>query len=142
METELSEEVIRICFFLFPFSQYVFKNFFFSWRLNLGIFGNEFNPLPRDPEFPQPRIKSISKTSWKKEKMLVTSIFSCFHNVFKLVKDIIIILAYFIFSSASSANLDRSRTLSFGKELNLLETNWRIHVLAYRSRSGCIQYSV
>ena len=40
------------------------------------------NPLPHNPNFQQPWEKSLLKTLWEKEKMLVTSIFSFSHNVF------------------------------------------------------------
>ena len=40
------------------------------------------NPLPNNHDFYWPWIRSLLKTLWEKEKMLVTSIFSFFHNVF------------------------------------------------------------
>ena len=49
---------------------------------NITIRGNWFNPLPHNPDFLLPAEKSLLKTLWEKEKMLVTSIFSFTHNVF------------------------------------------------------------
>ena len=40
------------------------------------------NPLPQNPDFQRPLKRSLLKTIWEKEKMLVTSIFSFSHNVF------------------------------------------------------------
>ena len=40
------------------------------------------NPLPHIHDLKRPHMRSLLKTLWKKEKMLVTSIFSFSHNVF------------------------------------------------------------
>ena len=54
----------------------------------------------------------------EKEKMLVTSIFSFSHDVFYSIKKRkIVILATFYLASANAFNLDTSKILSFGKEL-------------------------
>ena len=45
-----------------------------------------FNSLPHNPDFKQPWVKRPLKTLWRKEKMLVTSIFSFSHNVFNPIK--------------------------------------------------------
>ena len=67
------------------------------------------NPIFNDPR--------LLKTFWEKEKMLVTSIFSFSHNVFysyhKTNFNISFILVF-----ANTFNLDFSKILSFGKELN------------------------
>ena len=41
-----------------------------------------FNPLPHNLDFQLPWKRGLFKTMWEMEKMLVTSIFSFFHNVF------------------------------------------------------------
>ena len=41
-----------------------------------------FNPFQNNPLFLRPLGPGLLKTLWEKEKMLVTSIFSFFHNVF------------------------------------------------------------
>ena len=46
-----------------------------------------FNPLTDIPTFKTLR-RSALETLWKKETMLVTSIFSFFHNVFYTVKEL------------------------------------------------------
>ena len=53
----------------------------------------------------------VEKILWKKEKILVTSIFSFSHNVFYPIQNT------FIVSSANALNMDWSEILSFGKEL-------------------------
>ena len=53
---------------------------------------------------------------WKKEKMLVGSIFSFYHNVFYHSKNKIHFLMTLILLSADTLNLDQSKNLSFGKE--------------------------
>ena len=88
------------------------------------------------------------KKLWKKEKMLVTSIFSfshnvfepvkdkllslgphlkCHlsfsHNVFEPVKDILVIRAIFEMLSADTFNLDQCQILFFGKDLTLPQTS-------------------
>ena len=60
-----------------------------------------------------------NKTFWEKEKMLVTSIFSFSHNVFHPSPQKINFSVTFILLSASPFSLDRSKNLSFGKELKL-----------------------
>ena len=56
------------------------------------------------PTFNDPEELSLLETLWEKEKMLVTSIVSLFHNVFYL-KTEIIIRATFILESANAFNL-------------------------------------
>ena len=55
------------------------------------------------------------KKLWEKEKMLVTSIFSFYHNVFYPYQHKFQFFNTHL-SSANSSNLDRSRNLSFGQE--------------------------
>ena len=64
------------------------------------------------------------KTLWEKKKMLVTSIFSSSHSVFRSIKEKIIILANFDLSSASGFNLVMSKNLSFGKGLTPYFDGW------------------
>ena len=54
--------------------------------------------------------------------MLVTSIFSFSHNVFYLSKNRFNFSISFILSSANPSNLDLSKILLFGKELNTLNS--------------------
>ena len=56
-----------------------------------------FNSLPHSSDFQQPQERSLLKTSWEKEKMLVTSIFSFFYNVFYPIKDRNYHLSYIYF---------------------------------------------
>ena len=67
------------------------------------------------------------KTLWEKEKKLVTSIFSFFHNVYNPVKDKVNIWSTFIFSSAIAFNLERSNILLFGKELSHILWQLQFH---------------
>ena len=53
--------------------------------------------------------------------MLVTSIFSFSYNVFYPCRTNFRFSVTFILSSASAFNLDQSKNLSFGKELNIAE---------------------
>ena len=68
--------------------------------------------------FNYPKEKSLWKSQWKKEKMLVTSIFLLSHSVFStLSKREIVILATLNLLTANASNLIQSKILSFGKEL-------------------------
>ena len=60
--------------------------------------------------------RRLLKTFWEKEKMLVTSIFSFFQNVFYSSKSKFQFLSQ-IMSSASTMNLDHSKIFSFGTGL-------------------------
>ena len=73
-------------FFLFPtlFSTLPNMNSNFSVAL-ISLSLTAFNSIPHNPERPCERI--LLKTFRKKEKMLVTSIFSFFHNVFYPIKE-------------------------------------------------------
>ena len=61
-----------------------------SWHASQNICQRYINPFPIDnfnslthsPDLKRPCINSLLKTSWEKEKLLVTSIFSFSHNVF------------------------------------------------------------
>ena len=66
---------------------------------------------------------------WEKEKMLVTSIFSFFHNVFYPSKNKFqfFIHIHFVVCKIYAFDLDQSKIESFGKELKLsLRTEWKI----------------
>ena len=58
-----------------------FENSLASWILK---YQNFFNPYPRNDTFWHPWVKSLSKTVWEKEKLLVTSNFSFSHSVLYL----------------------------------------------------------
>ena len=73
------------------------------------------NSSPCYPEFEQPQGKSLWKTLWDKEKMLV--IFSFSYNVFYLFTTKIILLATFYLSPAKALNLHQAKHLSFHKRL-------------------------
>ena len=73
--------------------------------------------LPHNPDLKRPEVKSLLKTWWEREKMLVTA-FSPFPTMFSILSKIkIIVLADFILLSANTFNLDQSRILSSCKEL-------------------------
>ena len=55
------------------------------------------NFLPHNPDFNDPEKKSLLKTLWEKEKMLVTSIFSFSCNVFYLFQQEFLCLGYIYF---------------------------------------------
>ena len=82
-----------------------------------------FKPLPYNPFFLRPWVKSFLKTLRKKEKMLVTSILSFSHNVFQPypIKNNRFLELLFLPSNASG--LDQSKILSFGKALTGIEHN-------------------
>ena len=58
----------------------VTNNFFWSKFVSFTCF--ELNPLPTITTFNDPGNEAFLSTLWEKEKMLVTRIFSFFHNVF------------------------------------------------------------
>ena len=78
------------------------------------------NSLPHNHDFQRPCTKSLLKSLWDKEKLLGTSIFSFSHNVSTLSNSQVKGSVTFILSSANAFNLDQSKILSFGKELNPL----------------------
>ena len=79
-----------------------------------------FNPLPHNPYFWRPWERSLQKTLWEKEKMLVTSIFTFSHCFSTLHKSNFKISVTFILSSANAFDLDKPKVLSFGNELTRL----------------------
>ena len=90
------------------------------------------------PTFNEPKNEAFWKHCRKKEKMLVTSIFS-FSTMFStLSKTEIIIWATFILSSANAFNLVTSRILSFGKELkNFADENLKAtYMIIFLSKGG------
>ena len=69
-------------------------------------------------EFNDPKDKKFLTTSWEKEKMLVTSIFSFSHNIFYLFQNKFHFFESNSFlSSANAFNWDQSKILSLDKEL-------------------------
>ena len=60
---------------------------------------------------------------WKKEKMLVTNMFSFFHIVFYPSQNKFHFSATFALSSANAFNLNQPRILSFDKVLTLCQTS-------------------
>ena len=91
-----------------------------SMTLKIFLFFN-FKSLSlyyRIPTYNDIEKKSLLKTLWEKEKMLVSSIFSFSHNVFLAVQKEFLFLSYiYILSSANLFNLDKSKILSFGEDL-------------------------
>ena len=83
---------------------------------------NTFNPFPNKPWFLRVCSKSLLKTLWEKEKLLVTSNFSFSHNVFYPLRELSVISSNLKLSSANSFNLEESKMLSFGKGLNTCNT--------------------
>ena len=77
---------------------------------------NVLNPFPNKPWFSRVCSKSLLKTQWEKEKLLVTSNFSFSHSVFYSVGDL---SAIFINSKIAVCKLfqfGRASKLSFGRE--------------------------
>ena len=83
-------------------------------HINRPYFGKKkgLNSLPHTTL----RERSLLKTLWEKKKMLVTSIFSFFHNFSVLLKPNFSCSFTFMLSSANALNFDQSKILSFGKE--------------------------
>ena len=72
------------------------------------------------PTFKDPETEDFWKgEKEKKEKMLVTSIFSFSHNVFDPSQTKLIFSFTFILLSANASNLDQSKILSFGEKLRM-----------------------
>ena len=69
--------------------------------------------------------RSLLKTLWEKEKMLVTSIFSFSHHVFNPIKDKNHHFKYFNVVVCNAFNLVRSKNLSFGKGLKGLSPKYQ-----------------
>ena len=67
--------------------------------------------------FNDPHVRSLLKTLWEKEKMLVTSIFSFSHNVFYPSKKEFLFLTFNLLS-ANAFKLDQSQNLLLGKEVS------------------------
>ena len=69
---------------------------------------------------PYPGLNGPGKEAlWKKEKMLVTNIFSCSHIVFYSSETNTSIWPTYNSSSANTFNLDRAKILLYGKELKI-----------------------
>ena len=90
---------------------------------NLGqskilVSGNGLNLYHTNLTFNDPVERSLLKTLWEKEKMLVTGIFSFSHNVFLPFPKQISFFQSHLFCrlQINAFNLDQSKMLSFGKE--------------------------
>ena len=80
----------------------LFLSYLKSWLSNPGIqiMLNSYNPSHTIMTFNIPIVESFKKTLKEKEKMLVTSIFSCSHNVFRPSRIIFKFPVTFVLSSA------------------------------------------
>ena len=76
-----------------------------------------FNCFPHNPDVQRPQERSLLKTLWEKEKMLVTSIFSFFHSVFYPIKDRNHHLSYVYFVVCKCFQFGHIQNVSFGNEL-------------------------
>ena len=77
-----------------------------------------FNPLPHHPDFQRPWKSKLLKTSWEKEKILVTSILSFTHNALYPIRERNNNFSNFIFCRRQNAlKLGQSIGFLFGKEL-------------------------
>ena len=80
--------------------------------------GRCINPFLQNDTFWRVWKRSLLKTLWEKEKLLVQAI-SPFHTLYStLSKTEIIIFVTFNLSSANAFNLDQSKILSIGKGLS------------------------
>ena len=89
----------------FQFFTQVYFSFLSSYRLTFYHTILTFNK------------RSLLKTLWEKEEMLVTSIFSFSHNVFYPSQNKFQFFSHIYLSSANAFSLNQSKILSFGKEL-------------------------
>ena len=101
-ESEHQNQIVHMCRMIFIYTHYMINswirvNFHKDFRRPFSPSGKKVNPrtrtlpvkpFPQDPWFLRPYKRRLLKTSWEKEKMLVTSIFSFFHNIFFFIKDI------------------------------------------------------
>ena len=94
------ESNIRVHLLLALHNFFQFKNWFL------------FNPFPNKPCFLRVCCKSLLKTLWEKEKLLVTSNFSFPHSVFYSFRKL---SANLKLLSANSFSLDESKICRFGK---------------------------
>ena len=78
-----------------------------------------------------PEKEKVLKTLWEKLKMLVTSTFSFFHNVFYPSQNNFQVLGYIYFVVCKSFELRLVYNFSFGKELNLSKKNGNQHFLLF-----------
>ena len=99
----------------FSFSHSVFKRLVLQSRKNQGLFGKGLTLYHHiilsliDAEN-----RNLLKTLLEKEKMLVTSIFSLFHNVYCLIKFISCPMRHL---SVNVCNFDMSKILLFFRQL-------------------------
>ena len=78
-----------------------------------------FNPFPNKPWFLRVCRTSLSKTLWKREKLLVTSNFSFSHSVFSPFGKFSAIFIKFETAVRKFFQFGRVQNLSFGNELTL-----------------------
>ena len=88
------------------------------------------NPLPHHPDFSRPCTRSLLKTLWEKEKMLVTSIFFFCHNVFYPSQNKFCFFQSWLFCRLQMFSIwTKFKVLSFGKELKPITT--QCHILMH-----------
>ena len=75
------------------------------------------NPFPNKPWFLRVSSKSLWKTLWEKEKLLVTSNFSFSHSVFNPIKELSAIFNKFKIVVCKLFQFGGVQDLSFGKGL-------------------------
>ena len=78
---------------------------------------SSLNPFPNKPWFLRMCGKSLLKTMWKKEKLLVTSNFTFFHGVFYPFSELSAIFTRFEIVLCKLIQLIRVQNLLFGKGL-------------------------
>ena len=91
------------------------------------------------PTFNDPQERRLLKTLLKKEKMLVTSIFSFSHNVFYPIEDRNLHLSYNYFVICKCFQFDLVQILLFGLELTISQTSPGFYVSAlqvFRKQCG------
>ena len=76
------------------------------------------NPFPNTPWFLPVCSRSLLKTLWEKEKLLVVSNFSFSHNAFYLFEELSAIFIKFKIVICKLFQFGRVQNLSFGKGLN------------------------
>ena len=80
--------------------------------------GNGFKPFPNKPWFLRVCSKSLLKTLWEKDKLLVTSNLSLSHNVFYPSGELSDIFIKFEIVVCKRSQFGRVQNLSFEKGLN------------------------
>ena len=93
----------------------MFSKVFFLRGINSQDCMVKINPFPNDPWFLLVCSTSLLKKQWEKEKLLITSNFSCSHSVFYPFGELSAILSNFKLSSASSFSLEEFKICRLGK---------------------------